>query len=148
MVPAEMSYQIDHLVLWVADAQRALDFYVTVLGLSAVRAEEFAAGKAPFPSVRVREGTILDLMPAPAAQFARYFTGETVPTAAGQPINHVCLSMSGAEHDALAERLQSAGVPTHRVGEESFGARGNSAHWFYFQDPDGNVIEARHYDGP
>jgi catechol 2,3-dioxygenase-like lactoylglutathione lyase family enzyme len=70
---------IDHVVLWVDDASRSLDFYTRVVGLESVRAEEFASGAAPFPSVRVS------------------------------------------------------------------GARGTSTHWFYFQDPDGNVIEARHY---
>lgn len=100
---------IDHIVLWVEDARRALDFYTTVVGLAGVRSEEFLAGSAPLPSVRVSDGSILDLTPAMVAQFASHFTGET-------------------------------------VGETSFGARGSSKHWFYFQDPDGNVLEARHYD--
>ena len=142
-----MAFQLDHVVLWVEDASRALAFYTTVVGLLGVRAEEFAAGTAPFPSVRVAEGSILDLVPAAGVEMARGFTGETKPTAAGKPINHLCLAMDAEEMDALATRLASAGVRTHRVGERSFGARGWSAHWFYFQDPDGNVIEARHYEG-
>ena len=138
--------QIDHVVLWVEDAARALAFYTDVLGLTGVRAEEFAAGTAPFPSVRVAEGCILDLVPAIGAELARGFTGEKRPTAAGQPMNHLCLAMDEEEMDALATRLASAGVTTHRVGERSFGARGWSTHWFYFQDPDGNVVEARFYE--
>jgi catechol 2,3-dioxygenase-like lactoylglutathione lyase family enzyme len=137
---------IDHVVLWVEDARRALDFYTEVVGLAGVRAEEFLAGSAPFPSVRVAEGSILDLMPAMAAPFASQFTGETKPTAAGKPINHVCLAMARSEFDALASRLAAVNVATYRMGERSFGARGTSTHWFYFQDPDGNVIEARHYE--
>ena len=137
---------IDHIVLWVEDARRALDFYTTVVGLAGVRSDEFLAGSAPFPSVRVSDGSILDLTPAMVAQFASHFTGETKPTAAGKPINHVCLAMSRDEFEGLAARLATANVPTHRVGETSFGARGSSKHWFYFQDPDGNVLEARHYD--
>ena len=117
-----------------------------IVGLPGVRAEEFLEGKAPFPSVRVSAGAILDLTPALAAQFAAHFTGEKKPTAAGKPINHVCIAMSRAELEALAGRLAQADVPTHRVGETSFGARGSSKHWFYFQDPDGNVLEARHYE--
>jgi catechol-2,3-dioxygenase len=54
--------------------------------------------------------------------------------------------MSRAELEALVARLASASVPTHSIGETSFGARGSTRHWFYFQDPDGNVIEARHYE--
>lgn len=137
---------VDHVVLWVEDAGRALDFYSKVVGLAGVRAEEFLAGTAPFPSVRVSEGSMLDLVPAVGAPLARGFTGETKPTAAGLPINHVCLSMDRAAFEALAGRLAAEGVATHRVGERSYGARGSSRHWFYFQDPDGNVIEARHYD--
>ena len=140
-----MAFQLDHVVLWVEDAPRALLFYTTVVGLLGVRAEEFAAGEAPFPSVRVAEGSILDLVPASSAERSRAFTGETKPTSAGKPINHLCLAMDEVEMDALATRLASAGVTTHRVGERSFGARGWSTAWFYFQDPDGNVIEARHY---
>lgn len=137
---------IDHIVLWVEDARAALDFYTKVVGLSAVRGQEFLEGKAPFPSVRVSATSILDLTPAMAAQFAAHFTGEKKPTAAGKPINHVCLAMTGSELEALRARLEAASVPTHRVGETSFGAKGTSKHWFYFQDPDGNVLEARWYE--
>jgi glyoxylase I family protein len=137
---------IDHVVLWVEDPSRSLDFYTRVVGLESVRAAEFAAGAAPFPSVRVSDGSILDLMPRVAASFAVYMTGERVPTAAGQPINHVCLAMTAEEFAALSARLATAEVAAHRVGETSFGARGTSTHWIYFQDPDGNVIEARHYE--
>jgi catechol 2,3-dioxygenase-like lactoylglutathione lyase family enzyme len=138
---------IDHVVLWVEDARRALAFYTEVVGLPGVRAEEFLAGAAPFPSVRVAEASILDLVPAAGADSTRGFTGEAKRTAAGQPLNHVCLAMSRAELDALAARVAAAGVAMHKLGERSFGARGWSTRWFYFQDPDGNVLEARAYDG-
>jgi glyoxylase I family protein len=137
---------IDHVVLWVEDAKRALEFYTKVVGLPPVRGEEFLAGTAPFPSVRLSEATILDLTPALVAQFAAHFTGEEKPTAAGKPMNHVCLAMERDAFDSLAARLKDANVKMHRVGETSFGARGTSKHWFYFQDPDGNVLEARTYD--
>ena len=54
--------ELDHVVLWVEDPKRALEFYVDVIGLEAVRAEDFEKGKAPFPSVRVNDTTIIDLM--------------------------------------------------------------------------------------
>ena len=53
---------LDHAVLWVENAKRALEFYVDVLGLEPVRADDFAEGRARFPSVRVNETTIFDLM--------------------------------------------------------------------------------------
>lgn len=137
---------IDHVVLWVEDARRALTFYTEVIGLPGMRVEEFLAGAAPFPSVRVSDASILDLVPAAGADLTRGFTGEAKRTAAGQPVNHVCLAMSPAELDALDARVAAAGVATHKLGERSFGARGWSTRWFYFQDPDGNVLEARAYD--
>jgi glyoxylase I family protein len=139
---------IDHVVLWVEDAHRALHFYVNVVGLPSVRAEEFSAGKAPFPSVRVSGASILDLLPIASVPMAISATGQTKPTAAGKPINHVCLAMDQGEMDALASRLAEAGVAMHHTGEQSYGARGWTRHWFYFQDPDGNVIEARRYEEP
>ena len=54
--------ELDHAVLWVKDAKQSLNFYVDVLGLTPVRAQEFADGKARFPSVRLNEGTIFDIM--------------------------------------------------------------------------------------
>ncbi len=43
---------IDHVVLWVESPQRALEFYVGVLGLAPVRAQDFEEGRTSFPSVR------------------------------------------------------------------------------------------------
>ena len=48
-----MQAKLDHVVLWVADPLRSLEFYENVVGLAPVRADEFREGKAPFPSVRV-----------------------------------------------------------------------------------------------
>ena len=41
---------IYHIVLWVSDQKRSLDFYVNVVGLDPVRAQEFTEGGAGFPS--------------------------------------------------------------------------------------------------
>lgn len=55
-----MSLSLDHVVLWVADPLRSLEFFESVVGLAPVRVAEFRAGQAPFPSVRVSDVTILD----------------------------------------------------------------------------------------
>lgn len=137
-----MQARIDHVVLWVSDPAASLDFYEQVIGLEAVRREEFAAGQAPFPSVRVAQDAILDLM---ARERAEAVGQGTVEGSAGHTVNHVCLAMSRPEYLALKARLHAAGVDTSAGMEQTFGARGIAPHAFYFRDPDGNVLEARYY---
>ena len=62
-----MDARLDHLVFWVEDQLRSLDFYEKVVGLVGVRADEFRAQTALFPSVRVSGESIIDLMPKTAA---------------------------------------------------------------------------------
>ena len=52
---------LDHIVLNVADAERSMRWYCDRLGLESVRYEEWKTGEAPFVSVRIDEGTIIDL---------------------------------------------------------------------------------------
>ena len=54
--------RLDHIVLWTKDPRAAMDFYSKVVGLTPVRFDEFEAGQAPFPSVRVCEDSIIDLI--------------------------------------------------------------------------------------
>lgn len=63
----------------------------------------------------------------------------------GTPINHICLSMSAADFTALTARLTEQGVDLTPGGERSFGARGYARQSVYFRDPDGNILEIRHY---
>ena len=137
---------LDHVVLWVKNAKRALEFYVDALGLEPVRADEFAAGKARFPSIRVNQTTILDLMePSELLSIVQEFTGSGEGIG-GAPINHLCLSMSAAEFHGVSERLEARGVNLKSGGENAFGAQGQAVRSVYFNDPDGNVIEIRYYD--
>lgn len=136
--------RLDHVVLWVSDPIRSIEFFVQVVGLMAVRLEEFRDGKVMFPSVRVCEDTIIDLVPKSAVPKI-----EAIPGAAGTAghiTNHVCLAMTKAEYEALAQRLQSHGTRPGRHMEQQTGARGVAPRAFYFKDPDGNVIEARYYE--
>ncbi|GAA0952548.1 VOC family protein [Actinocorallia libanotica] len=136
-----MSIELDHIVLWVADPLRSAEFYGTVLGLAPLRLAEFREGTAPFPSVRVSAGTIIDLMPlslAPGMDAA-------AQGSAGHPVNHLCLSLDRDGYLALKERLAALGIPTPLTMKDSFGARGLAPETVYFTDPDRNVIEARHY---
>jgi len=136
--------EIDHVVLWVESPQRALAFYVDVLGLTPERVEDYRAGQVSFPSVRLSETTILDLMAHDMAAAVRDVTGGA-ETGSGTPLNHLCLALTAADYAMLSARLTEAGVVLRSAGERPFGARGRAREAVYFQDPDGNVIEIRHY---
>lgn len=139
-----MAYQLDHVVVWVADPVRSLEFYQQVLGLEPVQAEEYAAGQAPFASVRLGPGTILDLTPLTAAPGVDTLTG--AEGSAGNRLNHICLATTEAEYEALYERLRAGGHPVTEHLKDLFGARGKAPRSCYFTDPDGNVFEARYYE--
>ena len=136
--------RLDHIVLWTKDPRASMDFYTRVVGLAPVRFDEFEAGEAPFPSVRVCEDSIIDLSPMGSVGPTESLTG--VGGSAGHPVNHVCLAMSKPEYDALDQRLRAAGVDTSARLNRTYGARGWAPHGYYFRDPDGNVVEARYYE--
>lgn len=138
-----MNAKLDHVVLWSDDPLRAVDFYERVVGLVPVRVDEFRAGQAPFPSVRVSHESIIDLMARAAAPIVDAMVG--ADASAGHRVNHVCLSMSEAEFTALRARLAAHDVAVSPMMQQSFGAQGLAPNAFYFRDPDGNVLEARYY---
>jgi glyoxylase I family protein len=138
-----MNARLDHVVLWVEDPLRAAAFYEEVVGLPAVRKDEFEAGRVAFVSVRVADDAIVDLLPAAMAAFLNALPGANA--SAGHPVNHLCIAMERADYDALRARLEARGVAVLLTMRDSFGARGSAPEAFYFADPDGNVIEARYY---
>lgn len=136
---------LDHAVLWVTSANRALKFYVEILGLEAVRALEFENETARFPSVRLNQTTIFDLMERDnLLSLVQEFTGGG-DKIGGAPINHLCLSMSASEYHEVSERLEAHGVKLNPGGEDVFGAQGQAVRSVYFKDPDENVLEIRYY---
>jgi len=135
--------RLDHVVLWVADPVAAAAFYENAVGLQPLRVAEYTDGEVSFPSVRVNEETILDLAPRSLAERMNMLPGAA--DSAGHPVNHVCLSLPSAGFDALRARLDERAVPLTDIAYGSFGARGEATRSFYFRDPDGNVIEVRHY---
>lgn len=120
---------LDHVVLQVADPEASVAWYTTHFGLKPLRLDEFRAGQVPFPSVQVSAGTIIDL------------DARTPRT--GTNVAHFCLVVDETDLLALAEsgEFDVAGGPFRR-----WGALGE-ADLIYVRDPDGNVIELRHY-GP
>jgi len=117
---------LDHVVLNVADVERSLRFYVDELGLAPMRVEEWRAGELFFPSVRVDDGTIIDLL-------------ETERT--GENVDHLCLVIEPTDLGVLAASGAFDVVDGPAI---RFGARGDGTS-LYVRDPDGNTVELRHY---
>ena len=139
-----MATNVGHLVLWVADPLRSVAFYEGVLGFQGVRVEEFKAGAAPFPSVRVSADFLIDLMAQAAAPILDSLAGAR--GSAGNKVHHLCFAMSKPEFLTLRKRLSAEGAREPATMQQSFGARGIAPEAIYFTDPDGNVLEARYYD--
>ena len=118
--------ELDHIVVTTPDVERSLAFYSGLLGMPGVRVDEWRAGQVPFPSVRVTAGTIIDLQAGDRS---------------GLNIDHFCFVVDADDVDAVVDdpRFDVIVGPVAR-----FGARGDGRS-VYVHDPDGNVVELRHY---
>jgi catechol 2,3-dioxygenase-like lactoylglutathione lyase family enzyme len=117
---------MDHIVLVVADVERSVGWYRDRLGLEVLRFDEWRAGRVPFPSVRVNEATVIDILAGART---------------GTNVDHVCLVVEPTELDAVV----SAGDFDVVEGPVTrWGARGDGTS-IYVRDPDGTVVEIRHY---
>ena len=126
---------MDHIVLCTRDVNRSISFYEQILGLRPERLAEFRSGNAPFPSVRIDEGTIIDLLPVPH---------EAAVLASVQNQDHFCLVIQPTDMEKLRESLDKADVDVVTGPATRWGARGNATS-IYIKDPDDNTIELRHY---
>jgi catechol 2,3-dioxygenase-like lactoylglutathione lyase family enzyme len=126
---------LDHIVLNVANVEQSLHFYQTALGLGAERVEAWRRGEVGFPSVRVNESTIIDLV------------SESGSPAQGRTnLAHFCLVTDSPNLEQAIQTLNSAGVAIETGPVTRSGARGNALS-IYFHDPDQNLIELRTYAG-
>ena len=116
----------DHIVLVCADVEATLGWYCDLLGLEPERVDQWRRGEVFFPSLRVSEATVIDLI---AGQ----------PSAGG--LDHFCLVVEPTDLVAIAASGEFDVVdgPGRR-----FGARGDGTS-LYVRDPDGTVVELRHY---
>jgi len=116
---------LDHVVLVVRDVEASLTWYHEHLGLPVEGLEAFRDGSKPFASLRVDEGTILDLQPG-------------VPE--GRTVDHLAFVVD-EDVDAVAAsgRFEVLGGPRELSGARGVG-RG-----IYVRDPDGHRIELRNY---
>lgn len=129
MRPKVQVIGLDHIVLRCSDIERSLAFYVDELGLEPERVDEWRAGDALFPSVRITPTTIIDLFGG--------LTGPVEPVAAN--LDHLCVVIEPADLDEVA-----AAFPGAVKGDHLFGAQGYASS-VYVKDPDGNTVELRAY---
>ncbi len=120
---------LDHIVLRVSDVERSLAFYQDVLGLRGERVDEWRRGEAAFPSVRVSDDVIIDVLAAPAEHLG------------AENVDHFCLVVEPTDWDAV---VASGTFEVVDGPDTRFGARGD-AQSLYVRDPDRNVVELRYY---
>ena len=120
-------HELDHIVLNVSDIDRSVAWYSDMLGLAAERLDEWRRGDVPFPSVRINDRCVIDLLATERS---------------GENMNHVCVVVDRDDVDAIAadSRFDLIDGPVQR-----WGARGDGRS-VYVRDPDGNTVELRSYD--
>ena len=141
-IPEELNMQclMDHIVMNVEDEEKMIAFYSNVLELPPERLEDFRAGDAPFPSVRLNSELIIDLFPKKMWQ-------KNVRIGQGREnLNHFCITLSKGTWENLLERLHANHIDIEEGPVLRWGAQGNGMS-IYFRDPEENLIEARYYEG-
>lgn len=124
--PGRRTLALDHIVVISRDVEATLAWYQGLLGLDGVRLEEWRAGRVPFPSLRVNDDTIIDVIPGD-------------PDGRGH-VDHVCLVVTPDDLTELRPLLEGS------IEDEGlrFGARGVATS-VYVRDPDGLLVELRAY---
>lgn len=123
--------RIDHVVLTVADVQRTLEFYTTVLGMQAI---SFGAGRQA-----LRFGN---------QKLNLHQAGHEIDPKAKRPTPgsaDLCL-VSDTPLPLVMEHLARCAVPVEDGPVARTGALGPIMS-VYFRDPDGNLIEVSTYEG-
>ena len=124
---------LDHVVLRVADVDRALRFYCGVLGCAEERRVD-ALGL-----VQLRAGAALIDLVAVDSPLGRQ--GGPAAGDAARNLDHFALELARFDEAALRAHLAAHGVEAGEVGER-YGARGLGPS-LYVRDPDGNVVELK-----
>jgi len=117
---------LDHLVLRVADLDRAIKFYGEVLGCHVERRLEEPK------LVQLRAGaSMIDLVPA----------GSGPQPIEARNLDHFAVRISSFNLPGLTAHLQRHGIAVGEV-RRRYGAEGYGSS-LYINDPDGNVVELK-----
>ena len=122
------AFALDHIVLRCTDQEATLAWYMKHAGLTSVNLDEWRAGNAFFPSLRLNADTIID-----------YVAGRD-PDAPSGNVDHICFVVGGDELDALKRDPELTVVDEGPRG----GARGIGQS-VYVRDPDDLLVEFRCY---
>lgn len=119
---------IDHVVLYVTQSERALQFYTHILGLTIERIIE------DLQIYQIRCGrNLIDLRVLPP--------GKTLAEKEGRGMDHLCLMMQG-DVDTILAYLKEHEVPIVSGPVELYGATGFGTS-VYVLDPDGHMLELK-----
>ena len=124
---------LDHVVLRVADLDRALHFYRNVLGCREERRVE------ELGLYQMRAGVaLIDLVPLDG-RLGRM--GGAGPREEGRNVDHFCLQVDPFDAEAIAAHLERHGIDAGEVSTR-YGAEGSGPS-MYIRDPDGNTVELK-----
>ncbi len=127
--------EMDHIVLRNKDVEESLRFYTQVLGMKAERVAEWQAGEVRFPSARINADTIID-----------FFGTDQEPIGKDGAKNqdHFCMVIEPTDMEELKAKFEALGVEIQAGPGKRWGSHGDGIS-LYIYDPDGNVVELRHY---
>ena len=124
---------IDHVVLRVADVERALRFYCDALGCREERRVE------EIGLIQLRAGAcLIDLVPVDSELGRR---GGAGPGDEGRNMDHFALRIEPFDEAALRAHLATHGIAAGEVMKR-YGAEGQGPS-IYIADPDGNTVELK-----
>lgn len=126
-------HNIDHVVIRVAEPQRALEFYRDVLGCEVDRRRD------DLGMVHLRAGAaMIDLVDV-AGKIGRRLGA--APGEQGRNMDHFSLRLEHFDEAAIRAHLEAHGVEPGEV-KTLYGAEGDGRA-MYIQDPDGNTVELK-----